>query len=102
MPVRAARRASEQCREAALSIEELHPHGPLLVCCALGYSRSATAVAAWLLHSRRAADIDAALALIRAARPGVVLHPQHRQALEAMLNLAPINTPARLRIVDVR
>ncbi|WP_248805610.1 phosphatase PAP2/dual specificity phosphatase family protein [Pseudomonas sp. MWU13-2100] len=94
--------SAEQCRAAALSIDELRQHGPLLVCCALGYSRSATAIAAWLLHSRRATTIDAALALIRAARPGVVLHPRHRQALEAMIHLAAIETPARSRIADAR
>ncbi|NVZ80158.1 dual specificity protein phosphatase family protein, partial [Pseudomonas gingeri] len=49
--------SAEQCRQAALSIEALRQHGPLLVCCALGYSRSATALAAWLLHSGRAAEI---------------------------------------------
>ncbi len=70
------------CREVAAAIEALRAHGPLLVCCALGYSRSASAVAAWLVLSGRCADIDAAEALIRQARPGVVLHPAHRRVLE--------------------
>jgi protein-tyrosine phosphatase/membrane-associated phospholipid phosphatase len=74
--------SAEQCLAAAQSIEQLRQQGPLLVCCALGYSRSATAVAAWLLHSGRATTIDAAVAMIQAARPRVVLHPAHRQALE--------------------
>ncbi|CAD5201243.1 phosphatase PAP2/dual specificity phosphatase family protein [Pseudomonas sp. FEN] len=94
--------SAAQCREAALSIEQLRSHGPLLVCCALGYSRSATAVAAWLLRSGRATQIDEAMALIRAARPGVVLHPRHRQALEAMISLAPSEACARVRVADVR
>ncbi|WP_416771118.1 phosphatase PAP2/dual specificity phosphatase family protein [Pseudomonas sp. RHF3.3-3] len=94
--------SAEQCREAAQAIEQLRQHGPLLVCCALGYSRSATAVAAWLLHSGRVQEIDEALALIRAARPGVVLHPAHRQALEAMIHLQPGAAPAHLRIADAR
>ncbi len=67
--------------QAAEAIDRLRQQGPLLVCCALGYSRSASAVAAWLIHSGRCADIDAAEALIRQARPGVVLHPGHRHAL---------------------
>jgi protein-tyrosine phosphatase len=71
-----------QCLEAAQAIERLREHGPLLVCCALGYSRSATAVAAWLLNSGRAASVDEAVAIIRTARPHVVLHPAHREALE--------------------
>ncbi|WP_434672907.1 phosphatase PAP2/dual specificity phosphatase family protein [Pseudomonas sp. R1-15] len=75
---------AEQCLNAAQMIEQLRQHGPVLVCCALGYSRSATAVAAWLLHSGRADSVEAAIARIRRARPGVVLHPAHRQALEQM------------------
>ncbi|HGM5578423.1 TPA: phosphatase PAP2/dual specificity phosphatase family protein [Pseudomonas putida] len=67
--------------QAGEAIDRLRPQGPLLVCCALGYSRSASAVAAWLIHTGRCADIDAAEALIRQARPGVVLHTGHRQAL---------------------
>ncbi|WP_183141850.1 dual specificity protein phosphatase family protein, partial [Pseudomonas syringae group genomosp. 3] len=66
-------------------IENLRQHGPLLVCCALGYSRSATAVAAWLLYSGRATSVDNAAALIRAARPGVVLREGHLQVLADVL-----------------
>jgi protein-tyrosine phosphatase len=73
-----------QCLDAAQAIERLHQHGPLLVCCALGYSRSATAVAAWLLTSGRAATVDEAVAMIRTARAQVVLHPAHREALEGL------------------
>lgn len=58
------------CQHAAKAIERLRHKGPVLVCCALGYSRSATAVAAWLLHSGRCQSVDAAVALIRQARPG--------------------------------
>lgn len=71
-----------QCLDAAQAIERLREHGPLLVCCALGYSRSATAVAAWLLNSGRATSVDQALNIIRSARPHVVLHPAHRNALD--------------------
>jgi protein-tyrosine phosphatase len=73
-----------ECLRAAQAIERLRTRGPLLVCCALGYSRSATAVAAWLLHSGRAATVDEALAIIRTARAHVVLHPAHRKALEGL------------------
>jgi protein-tyrosine phosphatase len=72
----------EQCDEAARIIDSLHQQGPLLVCCALGYSRSATAVAAWLLHSGRAASVDDAIDLLQRARPGIVLGARHRQVLE--------------------
>lgn len=72
------------CREAAAAIEALRGHGPLLVCCALGYSRSASAVAAWLVLSGRCKDVEGAEALIRRARPGVVLYPAHRRELERL------------------
>ncbi len=74
----------DECLQAAQSIERLRTNGPLLVCCALGYSRSATAVAAWLLHTGRAATVEAALTIIRTARTDVVLHPAHREALEGL------------------
>ncbi|MBV4506914.1 phosphatase PAP2/dual specificity phosphatase family protein [Pseudomonas sp. BW13M1] len=71
----------EILQQAAKAIEHRHQQGPVLVCCALGYSRSASAVAAWLLLSGRCASAEQAEALIRQARPGVVLHPAHRLAL---------------------
>jgi protein-tyrosine phosphatase len=74
------------CQRAAAAIERLRHHGPLLVCCALGYSRSATAVAAWLLHSGRCKDVNAAVELIRQARPKVVLGPQHLAALQSLID----------------
>jgi protein-tyrosine phosphatase len=73
-----------ECLLAAEAIERLRASGPLLVCCALGYSRSATAVAAWLLHSGRAKTVEDALTIIRTARADVVLHPAHREALEGL------------------
>ncbi|MDX9683468.1 phosphatase PAP2/dual specificity phosphatase family protein [Pseudomonas protegens] len=76
--------SAEQCLAAAHAIERLRQQGPLLVCCALGYSRSATAIAAWLLNSGRAATVDAAIVQIQRARPQIVLHPAHRQALQAL------------------
>ena len=73
-----------ECLQAAEAIERLRASGPLLVCCALGYSRSATAVAAWLLQTGRATTLDQALTIIRTARADVILHPAHRKALEGL------------------
>ena len=56
---------------------------PTLLCCALGYGRSATVAAAWLLASGRAAGVDDAMAMVRRARPGAVLTPAHRRQLAA-------------------
>lgn len=68
--------------EAAEAIESSLPRGPVLVCCALGFSRSALAVAAWLLRSGRAALAEEAIAQIRRARPGVVLNAGHIRTIE--------------------
>jgi membrane-associated phospholipid phosphatase len=81
---------SEQCLRAAQAIERLRHHGPVLVCCALGYSRSATAVAAWLLYSGRAANVNDAILQIRRARPNIVLHPAHRLALSTVVTPAQV------------
>jgi hypothetical protein len=76
---------AQTCLLAAQAIERLHQQGPLLVCCALGYSRSAAAVAAWLLYSGRAESVDNAIVLIRKARPGVVLRAAHLDVLHEIV-----------------
>jgi len=70
-------------RAAAEAIEEGRQRGPVLVCCALGYSRSAAAIVAWLLMTRRAATVDEAMSMVRKARPAIVLRREHCTALEA-------------------
>lgn len=74
----------KRLRAAATAIETTRRGGPVLVCCALGYSRSALAVAAWLLLTGRAATPEAAIALVRAARPQIVLREAHLCALRAL------------------
>jgi protein-tyrosine phosphatase len=54
----------------------------VFVCCALGYSRSAAAVATWLVMSGRARSVDAAIERVRLARPQVVLRPTHVAAIK--------------------
>ena len=66
-----------QLAAAAQAIETALAGGPTLVCCALGYSRSALACAAWLLLTRRAESVEQALAQLRQARPSVVLGDDH-------------------------
>jgi hypothetical protein len=73
----------DSLRRAAEAIEAARAGGDVLVCCALGYSRSAAAVAAWLLMTRRAESVDAATAIVRKARPRVVLSPEHLAMLGA-------------------
>ena len=74
----------DQLAVAARRIDDLRREGPVLVCCALGYSRSACAVAAWLLDSGRAASVDEAIALIGARRPRLALGRAHRVALASL------------------
>lgn len=70
-----------QIDAAVAAVDALAAERPTLVFCALGYARSATVAAAWLIASGRAAGIDEAFASIRRVRPGVVLTPAHRQRL---------------------
>jgi protein-tyrosine phosphatase len=72
----------QQLERAAQAIESATKSAPVLVCCALGFSRSATAVAAWLLSSGRAPDVAGAVAMIRCSRPAIVLGAPHLHALE--------------------
>jgi membrane-associated phospholipid phosphatase len=71
----------ERLAAAAAAIDEGRAPGPVLVCCALGYGRSAAAAAAWLIASGRAATLDEAVAQIRRARPRIVLDDASRAAV---------------------
>lgn len=69
---------------AAKAISQAHGRGPVLVWCALGYGRSAAAVAAYLLLSGTVRSVDEAYSRIRAVRPRVVLRPEVRALLEGL------------------
>jgi protein-tyrosine phosphatase len=73
----------EDVEEGCLAIEAAQRRGTVLVCCALGFSRSATVAAAWLIRSGQARSVEEAIAKIRAARPPVVLGSIHTHALQA-------------------
>lgn len=75
-------------RAAAEAIERLRGNGRILVCCALGVTRSATAVAGWLVATGRARDAEAAFARVREARPQIVLGDAHRARVAAMAGSA--------------
>jgi protein-tyrosine phosphatase len=72
---------SEQLDAVVAAIDSLSQARPTLVCCALGYSRSAASVGAWLVASDLAPSADAAVQAIQARRPSVVLTPAHREQL---------------------
>jgi len=67
---------------AVAAIEEMGAHRPTLVCCALGRSRSAAAVAAWLVATQRVSSVDRAISMIAQERE-VVLTQAHRTQLLA-------------------
>jgi protein-tyrosine phosphatase len=54
----------------------------VLVCCALGFSRSACAVAAWLVSTGRSPSAAHAFASLRLARSDVVLDDAHARLLQ--------------------
>ena len=60
-------------RAAVAAIEDGRAHGPVLVCCALGYSRSAAALATWLVAYGHAGSAATAVERIRSVRPRIVL-----------------------------
>ena len=74
----------EALAHAARAIQRLRRSGPVLACCALGRSRSACAVAAWLIATGRASDGAAAVRMLQAGRARVVLGQAHLSALAAM------------------
>ena len=65
--------SAAQLQRAVQAIESALRTGPVLVCCALGFSRSAAAVAAWLAASGRARDMADAIEQVRRARPAAVI-----------------------------
>ena len=74
--------APKRLRRAAMAIDRFERnHSAVLVCCALGYSRSAAAVATWLLVSGHSRTVNDAVALIRTTRPEVVLGEPHLRAI---------------------
>ncbi len=66
--------SSEKVQLASDAVEVARHHGPVLVCCALGFQRSATVAVAWLVCTGRVANAREAEALIRARGWPVHLH----------------------------
>jgi len=53
----------------------------LLVCCALGYSRSAATIATWLIASDRTKTLSEGIDKIRQVRPRIVIDGTLRAAI---------------------
>jgi membrane-associated phospholipid phosphatase len=78
--------------EAAAAIERetvlaSRAGGRVLVCCALGLSRSAAALATWLGSTGRSRSAAEAIAMVKAVRPEAVLGADHQLAVEQALRL---------------
>ena len=73
--------SSAELDAAVRAIEELKGQRPTLICCALGYSRSASAAVAWLVATHAAPSVESAIALVRQRRR-IVLSRAHRKQLE--------------------
>ncbi|HSC81629.1 MAG TPA: phosphatase PAP2/dual specificity phosphatase family protein [Chitinolyticbacter sp.] len=71
----------DELSQAVAALEDLRRHGPVLVHCALGLSRSAAVLAAWLVAHGGEPDIEHAMQRVRQAHPGVVLQAGHQAAL---------------------
>lgn len=59
---------------ASNAVEIARHHGPVLICCALGFQRSATIAVDWLIGTGRVANAREAEALIRSKGWPVHLH----------------------------
>lgn len=74
-----------QCDEAVAFIREHRLCGAVYIHCALGYGRSACIAAAWLLADGAADSVDGATAMLRRARPGIVIDGQAAFMLQSFL-----------------
>ncbi len=74
--------------QAALSIENALGKGPVLVCCALGYSRSALSIILWLVMSKRTETIQKAVEQIKFIRPNIVIKKSDYNHLKKALLLS--------------
>lgn len=75
--------SAKDLKRAAATIERaVQAGGPVVVGCALGFSRSVAAMACWLTRSGRMGDLDAALQHLRRAHPQLVLGDDWHQALQ--------------------
>jgi protein phosphatase len=70
-----------QLMEMSKFIANHSRNGAIYVHCKIGYSRSAAAVAAYLIMSGKGKTAEEAFAMIRHVRPSVVIRPEVRSAL---------------------
>jgi protein-tyrosine phosphatase len=62
-------------------IEREKGRGTVYVHCKIGYSRSAAVVGAYLCAARAAGTVEEAIAIMRRARPSLIVRPEARRAM---------------------
>jgi protein-tyrosine phosphatase/membrane-associated phospholipid phosphatase len=75
--------------EMTAFIAEQSRNGIVYVHCKIGYSRSAAAIAAYLLTTGQAATVSESLSILRSRRPSIVIRPEIVKALEEFVLYAP-------------
>lgn len=80
----------EQLLHVARAVEEAAVRGPVLVCCALGFSRSAAVAAVWLGVYGPPLSSEDAVREIRTARPQAVLKRSWLDAIAQALAAGPV------------
>lgn len=73
----------DQLDRAVAFIREQTVRGTVYIHCKLGYSRTAAIAGAYLLATGRVANADQALALLRAARPDIIIRPEAEHSIRA-------------------
>jgi membrane-associated phospholipid phosphatase len=93
----------DQLVEAIAFIREHRTRGKVYVHCALGYSRSACIVAAYLLAEGFAGSVKEAVGMIHRVRPGIVMPEGFVQALHRYSDALPDEAkPIRVAVPNAR
>jgi protein-tyrosine phosphatase/membrane-associated phospholipid phosphatase len=90
-----------QLREAIRFIARESARGTVYVHCKVGYSRTAAVVGAYLLATGRAETAEEAVALLRKARPSIVVRPEAMTALRAFADECRVRARATAAVATV-
>ena len=82
--------STDQLREMAAFIDNESRQGVVYVHCKIGYSRTAAAVAAYLLQTGQASSVADAIARLRQVRPAIVVRPEVLAALNKYSSTVPL------------
>jgi predicted protein tyrosine phosphatase len=85
--------SSNQLDLAVQFIEEQSREGVVYIHCKAGYSRTAAVAGAWLIESGQALNSTDAIRQLCAARPGMIIRPEARLAIESFEKRAKSRTP---------